>query len=155
MELGAGSGLISIACAKKNAEVTASDISSRVIDALKENSKSNNVSISIIQSDLFDKIPDDHFDLIAINPPYYPKEPRNELEMAWYCGTDFQYFEKLFSQLGNYIHVNTKTLMVLSEDCNLEKIFAIAKQNQINFKEIVNRKFWWEKNMIYEIQKIA
>lgn len=155
LELGAGSGLISIACAKKGAHVTASDISTRVIEALLENSKSNSVDIKIIHSDLFDVIEDNHFDLIAINPPYYPKAARNELELAWYCGAEFEYFEKLFKQLGSFIHENTKVLMVLSEDCNLERIFSIAKKNHFIFKEIRKKKFWWEMNMIYEIEQIA
>ncbi len=155
LELGAGSGLISIACAKRGAIVTASDISMRVIEALRENFKTNNVQIEIIHSDLFDALPDNHFDLIAINPPYYPKAARNELELAWYCGTDFEYFEKLFRQMGKYVHQNTKVLMVLSEDCNLERIFEIAKNNHFTFKEKIEKKFWRERNMIYEIEQIA
>jgi release factor glutamine methyltransferase len=155
LELGAGSGLISIACAKKGAHVTASDISIRVIEALHENSKSNGVGLQIVHSDLLDAIEDNHFDLIAINPPYYPKAARNELELAWYCGAEFEYFEKLFKQLGGFIHENTKVLMVLSEDCNLERIFSIAKKNHFIFKEIRKKKFWWEMNMIYKIEQLA
>ncbi|MFN0274521.1 MAG: methyltransferase [Chitinophagales bacterium] len=153
LELGAGSGLISIAAAKNNAHVTATDISKRVIHALFENATSNNVQIHITESDLFDAIPFHVFDLIAINPPYYPKYPKNELENAWYCGENFEYFEKLFQQIGNYVDINSKTLMVLSEDCNLERIFLIARKYNFTFIEVHTKKFYWERNYIFELQK--
>lgn len=151
LELGAGNGLLSIACAKKNAEVTASDISAKAIEALKENAKANYVSIKIIQSDLFDAIDAQVFDFIFINPPYYAKTPRNEMEKAWYCGENFEYFMKLFQQLRSYMAPETKVIMVLSEDCNLEKIFSIAKTNQFNFTEIHTKKFYWERNFLFQI----
>ncbi len=154
LELGAGSGLISISCAKAGAIVTSSDISKRVVQTLHENVKSNAVQIEIIESDLFDTIPPQDFDLIAINPPYYPKDPRNELEQAWYCGKDFEYFEKLFRQLGNYMHDTTQVIMVLSEDCNLDRIFKIARQNHFIFKQTAKRKFWWELNLIFTINQL-
>ncbi|MBC8048304.1 MAG: methyltransferase [Fimbriimonadaceae bacterium] len=152
-ELGAGNGLLSIACAKRNAIVTSSDISKRVIDALQENAQTNQVKISTVESDLFDVIPKQHFDIIAINPPYYPKDAKNELEKAWYCGENFEYFEKLFFQLGEYVNATSKILMVLSEDCNLERIFSIAARNHFNFTQIHTRKFYWERNYIFEIKR--
>lgn len=151
LELGAGNGLISIACAKQGAKVTATDVSKRVIETLHENTKSNKAEITIIESDLFDQIPKQQFDIIAINPPYYPKTPKNELEKAWYCGEHFEYFEKLFYQLKLYLHGETILLMVLSEDCNLEKIFAIAKKNGFNFTLAQSKTFYWEKNFIFNI----
>jgi release factor glutamine methyltransferase len=48
LELGAGSGLIAIYAAKKNAIVTATDINPVAIEYLKKNSDVNNVSITII-----------------------------------------------------------------------------------------------------------
>jgi release factor glutamine methyltransferase len=69
LEPGAGSGLISIYAAKKGALVTSTDINPVAVECLKENSRENHVQINILRSDLFDKIPAQHFDLIAINPP--------------------------------------------------------------------------------------
>lgn len=71
LELGAGSGLISIQAAKKGAIVTATDINPVAIDCLRRNCDQNNVTAEIILSDLFAVIPEQPFDIIAINPPYY------------------------------------------------------------------------------------
>lgn len=73
LELGCGSGLISIAAAKKGARVTASDINPVAVEFLVKNSEENKVEIEVIESDLFNDIPKQPFDIIAINPPYYKK----------------------------------------------------------------------------------
>jgi release factor glutamine methyltransferase len=103
LELGAGSGLLSIQMAKRNAVVTASDVSKLACETVLENARNNDVMIEVIHSDLFDTFGNRMFDLILINPPYYPKNPDNDAEKAWYCGNDFNYFQKLFSQLNNFI----------------------------------------------------
>lgn len=151
LELGAGSGLISIFCAKQNAIVTASDLSAIAIENIKLNALSNNVSIEIVKSDLFDGIAKQEFDFIIINPPYFPKDPKNESESAWFCGSDFQYFKKLFLQLSNYKTSNSVVLMILSEDCDVSRIKSIAEENNFNFSLVFQKKVLWEENFIYRI----
>ncbi|MEO5570872.1 MAG: methyltransferase, partial [Bacteroidia bacterium] len=129
LELGAGSGLISIYASKRNAQVTASDISENSVKNVKLNADKNNAAFQIIHSDLFEKIPQMNFDFVLINPPYYNRQPNNEAEYAWYCGEHSEYFEKLFSELSGYIHRQSKVIMVLSEDCDLEKIKSIVLKN--------------------------
>ena len=150
--LGAGNGLISISAAKHGAQVTASDISELVVKTLKQNALDNNVSIQIIKSDLFNQIPKQTFDIIAINPPYYPKQARNDLEMAWYCGVNFEYFQALFSQIKDYMDTSSLVLMVLSDGCDIPKITSIAKTNGLSFTLFHQQKIWWEKEFIFRIQ---
>ena len=77
LELGAGSGLISIFAAKKGAKVTATDINPVAVEFLKKNCEKNRVEFEIIQSDLFSDIPGQQFHIIAINPPFYKKKTGN------------------------------------------------------------------------------
>src|SRR6476620_8158278 len=74
LEPGCGSGLISILAAKNGAMVTATDINPVAVEYLKKNSSQNKVDLEIIRSDLFNNIPEQQFDIIAINPPYYKKQ---------------------------------------------------------------------------------
>ncbi len=153
LELGAGNGLISMAIAKRGALVTSTDISTKVIEHLKENSRANNVDLTIIQSDLFDQVPEQLFSIIAINPPYYPKTPRNEFEQAWYCGENFEYFEKLFRELPNYHGDKSQVLMVLSEECDLKHIRSIAAKNGYDLNLREKKRIYWEMNYIFEIRR--
>lgn len=151
LELGAGSGLISVYCAEKGALVTASDISFAAINNVRLNAELNECNITVVHSDLFDSIPRQQFDFIVINPPYFAKDPENESEYAWFCGKEFQYFEKLFRQIGDFIFSSTIVLMVLSEDCEIEKIKSIAGKNKIEMNLVKSKKFFGEENFIFQL----
>jgi release factor glutamine methyltransferase len=151
LELGAGSGLISVYCAKQNAKVTATDINPTAIKNIIKNAELNNVKLDVIESDLFDKIETWKFDYIIINPPYFPKNPKNEKELAWFCGNDFQYFKKLFTQLNDYKTEDTFVLIILSEDCDLQRITSIANENHFSMNIVFQKKVFGENNYIYTI----
>lgn len=151
LELGCGSGIISLFAAKKGANVTATDINTTALEFLSENAKKNNQKLEICESDLFQSLPNRTFDCILINPPYYPKNPKTIKEQAWFCGEHFEYFEALFPQLKNYLIPSNETFMILSEDCELEKIKAIASKSDIAFTLVLEKKVVGEKNYIFTV----
>lgn len=155
LEAGAGSGLIAFSCAKAGAIVTATDISKQVIENLHDNSRHNGIELTIIQADLFDAIPEQTYDYILINPPYYQRDPVSEADHAWYCGKENDYFRKLFGSIRNYIHSGTKVLMVLSEDCDLKGILAIARMHQFEGRIVQEKLLKFEKNYIYRFTSPA
>jgi release factor glutamine methyltransferase len=154
LELGCGSGIISLFANKKGANVIASDINETALEYLQKASVKNNLPIKCIHSNLFENLAKFSFDYIIINPPYYPKQPNNIKEQAWFCGEKFEYFERLFQQLSKYLSQNNSTYMILSQDCNFEIITSIAKKNQLNLSIIEKRNIWNESNYIYGIEKI-
>lgn len=151
LELGAGNGLISLSAAKAGAKVISSDINNKAIAALIDNAKTNQLEVQPYISDLFDAIPELSFDIIAINPPYYPKKPRNDFEQAWYCGEDYEYFRRLFPQLKHRISTDTKVFMVLSDTCDIETIKNICTAAGLKFELYHQKKIWWEMEYIYKI----
>lgn len=153
LELGAGSGLISIYLAKQGAIVTSSDINPVAIKALKENFSANNAKGVIIESDLFTNLKVDDFDLIIINPPYYPKRPLKLQDHAWYCGENFEYFNRLFSEIASGSSV-PNILMILSKDCDIEHIQSLANKNRLSLLPIHQQKIWGEENTIYNIKAL-
>lgn len=71
LDLCTGSGAIAIAVKKKtNANVVAIDISKDAIEKAKENARINKADITFIESDLFEGLEDNVFDVIISNPPY-------------------------------------------------------------------------------------
>ena len=153
LELGAGTGIISILAAKKGAAVYASDISSKAVENVKLNAAKNNVQINIFTSDIFKNIPDMQFDYIIINPPYYNRDPNEEEEYAWFCGSNFEYFKSLFNSLSNYIGKDSKVFMILSEVCDIQEIKSIGMEKEFAWKLKMKKQFWGEKNYIFEINK--
>jgi release factor glutamine methyltransferase len=154
LELGCGSGLISIFAARKGALVTASDINPKAVENTHINAKQNQVDVLTIHSDLFDELPQKKWDWIVINPPYYPQSPKTEAEYAWYCGQEYQYFEKLFTGLSGILRPEMRVLMVLSEVCDLDRIFSVAHKYQVTFEKIAEKKVWIDgSNFLYWIQK--
>jgi release factor glutamine methyltransferase len=153
LELGAGSGLISMHAARSGSTVTATDINPTAIKALRKNKFRNALHMNVIESDLFDRIPQEQFDIIAINPPYYKKNPASPKDFSWYCGENGEYFQKMFAGLASYIHPTTQVLMILCDGCDIEMIKRIAANNSFRMQCITTHQNFLEKNFIYSISK--
>jgi release factor glutamine methyltransferase len=154
LELGAGSGLISFVAAQNNAVVTATDINTVAIEYLKINSDKNHLPVQIILSDLFDEIPEEQFDIIAINPPYYKKDPQTQADLAWHCGENGEYFKKLFSNLAAYIKPSTEVFMIICDGCDIKMIHDYAAQNNFLLNCVHTESNLIELNFIYKIENL-
>ena len=89
--------------------------------------------------------------VILINPPYYPRAPRTAAERAFFAGENFEYFEKLFEQLGRYATSATQVWMILSEDCDWGKIGASALRRGFEMRAVFERKKWGERLFVLAI----
>jgi release factor glutamine methyltransferase len=154
LELGCGCGIVSLLASKKGANVTASDINQIALEYLETNASKSNLTIRAVYSDLFQNLENRQFDYIIINPPYYPRKPKNIKEQAWFCGEDFEYFKELFLQLPNHLTAANHCYMIVSQDCDLEKIKAIASENAIAFKLVLEKKELVETNYIFRISSL-
>lgn len=73
LEIGCGSGAISIALAKKaNAKVTAVDINPEACELTKENVSANGARVEVLCGDMFEPVKKKKFHMIVSNPPYVP-----------------------------------------------------------------------------------
>lgn len=152
LEIGCGSGAICIFTAKEKAITFGCDINPAAVSAAKANSQLNNVLIQIVQSNLFEKIKENNFELIINNPPYFPKDPSNIEEHAWYAGKDLNYFQLLFRDSKKYLAQKGKLILVLSDDCDIALINKIADIECFQPQLVYTRKTWIEKNFIWEYE---
>jgi release factor glutamine methyltransferase len=150
LELGCGSGLLSLVAARRGASVTAVDINPKAVENVILNARSNNLTIKAKQSDLFSALSDEPFDIVLINPPYFPKTPGNFYEHAWFCGPQFEYFEMFFSQLIKR-NEGEAWYMILSDSCDLATIKSIALKFGFRFEEDISKKIWGEQFYIFKI----
>jgi len=153
LEVGCGSGLLSVLATKNGAIVTAIDINPNAIKATTANNLLNNTNVTVVLSNLFQNI-SQTFDFVLVNPPFFKKNPINHWEFAWLAGQNLEYFHNFFAQLKNVIHLNSNVYMVLAENCDLTEIFSIAQQHNYIFKEIISKKHLCEKQIIYKIKPI-
>jgi release factor glutamine methyltransferase len=153
LELGAGNGLIAISAAKNGAHVTATDINPIAVEFLKKNCEANNVCMKIIFSDLFQNIPLQYFDFIAINPPYYKKQPNTYKDYSWYCGENGEYFHALFASLGDYMNPDSTVLIILCEGCDIEMIQMVAGKNKFHLHLVYSKQNLFEKDFIFQIKR--
>lgn len=148
IEVGSGSGLISLFCAKQGASVCACDINPAAVANTKRNAESNKRNFPVYESNLFCEIPKAKFDFILVNPPYYKKKPASIADHAWYCGENLEYFDSLFSQAMSYAHPKTEMLMVLSDECDIEGIKSIGSTHGWHCVLRMEKLIRWEKNYI-------
>ena len=118
LDLCTGSGAIAISLnyvlAQKNinAEITASDISEKALDIAKKNNELNNTSVKFAESNLFENIQKNDFDIIVSNPPYIkrriietlPCQVQAEPHIALDGGEDgLDFYKKIIDQACKYI----------------------------------------------------
>ncbi len=152
LELGAGSGLIALWCARAGARVTASDINLAAVEGIVENAAQNGLTVQTVLSDLFDSFESEPFDYIFINPPFYPKAPQNDQERAFFCGENFEYFEKLFRQLPAFVHAATGVYLILTDDCDLARIQAIGGKQAWTFEQVTEQGRMGEVHFVYRLE---
>lgn len=116
LDLCTGSGCIGIATAfyLSDSHVVLSDISAEAIDVAKQNITRHSLDgrVTAVQSDLFDQLNGQVFDLIICNPPYVdaedfssmPEEFKAEPEIALTSGQDgLDFTRRLLNQAANYL----------------------------------------------------
>jgi release factor glutamine methyltransferase len=150
LEMSCGAGALACRAAQLNAISYASDISREACNNTELNASKNDLSIEVIQSDIFDQFSKDlRFDYIFANPPFKPRYPESEDEFSFCCGEEFEYFTSLFDQLRSHLSEDGKLIMVLSKSCNLEKILKIAELVDFQSERIQTKRKWSETNYLY------
>ncbi len=144
LELGAGSGLLSLLMAKLGAKVMASDINPMAIRGVEENRGLNQVSIECVVSDLFKEMPERRFDLIIVNPPFYARDPKSLWEHAFYAGKNYDYFARLFRELPQHLQQDGEALMILSRDLDWAPLQALLSNHGIEYRTLYSGKRWME-----------
>lgn len=150
LEIGSGSGFISIVLARRGYSIIASDINMKALSCTQLNASLNNVKLEVLLSDLFDEITG-KFDTIIFNPPYLPgeegEEKIEESEM-WYGGMDgLTVIRKFLHGLSDHLSLGGKCYTILSSltDINrLKREFSFY-----NFEVLGEKDFFMEKIFAY------
>lgn len=130
--MGCGMGIIGLFSLQNGAKkVVQADINPIAVNNAKANKefyKYNNESLGIYESDCFDKVPPQTFDLIIFNIPFHsePHSIQNSLEFAFH-DPDFISTKKFLFQAQEFSHPQTKIIIAFSnkgDTKTLESIFS-------------------------------
>jgi release factor glutamine methyltransferase len=81
LEMGCGTGIIALHCAKAGCLVTAADSSPAAVESARGNAVANRLRVDVINSDLFENV-QGRFDVIIFNPPYLSSQDTAGLSEA-------------------------------------------------------------------------
>ena len=150
LELGTGSGIISIVLSKELREpiITATDISHEALITAKNNADKHNINdINFVESNWFDSIKNEKFDLIISNPPYVDKSKLSNKELF---GIDMEPDIALYSKNNGtsdleIIIKNSPTYILDSGWLFLEHgydqaEYCMTEMQKVGFKEVSNCK---------------
>lgn len=151
LEIGTGSGIVSILNAKSNPSnsVLATDISPDAIECARKNAEANKVrNISFRQSNLFEKL-EGKFDTILFNPPYLPtsREERipGNLNYAFDGGEDGRKTLDLFlEEFDKFLAPKGRLLLIQSSLNSMERTMLILKNKGFEVRILDQKPFFFE-----------
>lgn len=142
LEIGCGSGLLSIIAAKRDCDVTSVDIDEKALECARDNAKTNNIRINFLRSDIFSSV-SGKFDLIIFNPPYLP-EKISEFSRTWAGGENVEIITRFIKDAKSFLSPSGKVLIIISSLTGLEKILREFELCGFSPKVISERKVPWE-----------
>lgn len=139
LDLCTGSGAIAISLSKiLNTQVFASDISTKALKVAEKNNVLNNSKVEFIESNLFEQINGEKFDIIVSNPPYIKneeikslsKQVQNEPYIALAGGEDgLDFYRKIIDEAYKHINKNGYLCLEIGYD-QKEDLIKLIKQNE-------------------------
>lgn len=143
LDLCTGSGAIAVSLAKyiENSQITATDISEEALEIAEQNAKKHQVDsqIAFLQSDLFEELPKEKYDMIVSNPPYIKKEViktltkevQREPNMALDGGRDgLDFYRKIIHQAYEFLKYKGYLCLEIGYDQKIDVIELIEQEEK-------------------------
>jgi release factor glutamine methyltransferase len=114
LEIGCGSGIVSMHCALNGGIVTCGDINKKAVALTRKNMDLNSLRAVVVETDLYSGI-DGTFDTVIFNLPYLPVKEEGDLALAWSGGEDgLGPLPGLISGAHDHLLPNGRLIVVIS-----------------------------------------
>jgi len=152
LDMGCGSGIISIVAASKGAKCLAVDINPMSVKAALINAHVNGVldNVKAIKSDLFTHIPSPlgsgvgSFDNMFFNPPYFKGVPKNDFEAGFMGGNDYDVIKRFIEDAPKYLSPGGVVYFIISSDMEISLLENMLKSGGFDFEIVKEVKEFFE-----------
>jgi release factor glutamine methyltransferase len=130
LEVGCGTGVVSIAVAKRARYGIGVDINDRAVENSKKNAKKQGVTnVDFLVSNIFENIKDT-FDVVICNPPYTNHEVRDNIDRMFWDPED-EMKQKFFKEISKYLKPNGRIYFGWADfaDIDVDLPFRLAKES--------------------------
>lgn len=156
LDMGSGSGIVSIIAASKGARCIAADINPVAIRCITENALQNNFSgqITAIESDLFESLRNTYpakYDIIFFNPPYYKGNPGNNFERAFKGGSNLEVIDRFLNDAKYFLAPSGRLCLLVSSDMDMDDMYTRIKTAGYDYKILQTNKKPFETFYIIDV----
>jgi len=152
LEIGCGSGYLSIYCAKQGAKVTSVDINQLALQYASKEAQKENINITFIESNLFSNVKD-KFDIIFFNPPYLVSDKIEYLSLDG--GKEGrEIIDNFLKDFDKYLLSDGFVLLLHTDYNNLDKTKKILSKKGFVLEVILQEHIFFEDLYTLKINKL-
>jgi release factor glutamine methyltransferase len=149
LEMGCGSGLISLYLAKAGAMVTAVDVDPFARKNTEENARLNGLPLEVIQSDLFQHVTG-RYDLVVFNPPYLRGTAEGQEDLCWAGGEKgSELTERFLARVKDHLKEKGRVLVLFSSDVHTDDLKRLLLGWKV--KVLASKRLFFEELSVLEL----
>lgn len=138
LDISTGSGSSAIVAGLQGASGVAVDINPDAVKNANQNFNRLKIQMEAIESNLFENIPEEKFDQIFANGPFFEGDISDPLDYA--CHGALTFVEGVFSGVRKYLKKEGKLLIVIAGWSDLKHFEKTAKNNALTTDLVATRK---------------
>ncbi|WP_405288878.1 HemK2/MTQ2 family protein methyltransferase [Methanobrevibacter sp.] len=160
LEIGTGSGLVSMYASLLTDDVTATDINYNALELAEKNFKLNNINtIKLEFGDLFEPVKDKKFDVILFNTPYLPTDSEDiindDLNYAFDGGLDGRkVIDRFINEVSNHLNDKGIVQIIQSSLSDNNRTLDMFDRNGFIAEIAESEKFFFEEIVLINAYKI-
>lgn len=149
LEMGCGTGFISLHCAEEGAIVTAVDIDPLAVRCAAGNAERNEVEMDVRESDLFATVPE-RFHLIIFNPPYLEGDCAGQEDLSWAGGAGgLDVLSRFLERAEEHLLPQGRMLVLVSSDMDQSRLEALLEEYDV--RELARTVLFFETLRVLEL----
>lgn len=160
LEIGTGSGLVSMYASLLTDDITATDINYNALELAEKNFHLNNINtIKLEFGDLFEPVKDQKFDVILFNTPYLPTDSddiiNDDLNYAFDGGLDGRnVIDRFINEVSNHLNDKGIVQMIQSSLSDNDRTLNMFDRNGFIAEIALSEKFFFEEIVLINAYKI-